>query len=232
MADVSRIKTVFLEAIETCRAEDWPEFLNRTCDGDEQLRQQVERMLEAHQQCLAQSSGSDTVAGTASADTDDSFFLISDNDEVVSIGHFELTRLVGRGGMGSVFCAHDRKLDRRVAVKIPRLSIFGNPKLKDRFLREAKTAAGLSHDGLVAIHEFGASGQVCYLVTEWCAGGDLSQWLRDHPGPHPPQAVAMFVRKLAEAVAHCHRSNVLHLDIKPANILLEDTSNTVADFPG
>lgn len=231
MTDLTRVKSIFLQAIETCPPDGWPDFLSNVCGDDADLRQQVEALLRAHLSCQPGESPSETVAGLPQTDTDDSFTL-TQHGHTPSIGHFELLRLVGRGGMGSVFYAHDRKLDRHVAIKVPRLSVIGNPKLKERFLREAKTAAGLSHDGLITIHEFGIRGDVCFLVTEWCTGGDLSQWLREHPGPHDAASVAAFVKQLADAVSHCHRSRVLHLDIKPGNILLDRSSDISEGFPG
>lgn len=141
------------------------------------------------------------------------------------MGHFRLLKLVGRGGMGNVFCAKDEQLDPTVALKLPRIDVIGNPDLVNRFLKELLTGGQSFLSGLVAIHDFGIYGQVCYIVSKWCPFGDLSAWLKKNPGPHDVRRIARFIQELATAVAHCHASGVLHLDIKPGNIMLNRNDN-------
>jgi serine/threonine protein kinase len=97
-------------------------------------------------------------------------------------------------------------------------------------MREAKVAASLKHPGLVEIYEFGESEGTCYLASRWCPGGDLGKWMRENPGKRDPFVVARFIRSLCDAVAHCHEAGVLHLDIKPGNILLDE--GATANDPG
>lgn len=88
----------------------------------------------------------------------------------LDVGRFEILRLVGRGGMGNVFLAIDPVLQRKVARKLPRLDLRGEPQLKQRFLREAQAMAGLSHPNLVQILEVGEDGPSLFLVLAWCVG--------------------------------------------------------------
>ncbi|MEZ6122565.1 MAG: serine/threonine-protein kinase [Planctomycetaceae bacterium] len=230
MNDLSRVKALFLEAIEHHKPEDWPAFLEAACGEDQPLRDSVQRILDAHCASLLAESRHDTVIAAPGLPFDESFTMDVDPDARLStVGHFRLVRLVGRGGMGNVFYAMDEQLQRPVAVKLPRLDVIGNPSLRQRFLREAQLAAGLNHPGLVAIYDFGVTDQVCYLVSNWCSEGDLAGWLSKHPGPQNPHSVAEFMRHLCEAVSFCHRSGVLHLDIKPGNILL---SGALDHLPG
>ena len=136
------------------------------------------------------------------------------------VGRFRLEKLVGRGGMGNVFLAFDEQLQRPVALKFPRLDTMSNPKLLELFLREAQLAAQLKHPNLVEIYEVGVWGQACFIASEWCAGGDLASHLAKHPGPQDPRWSASLLRSVAQAVAYCHREGVVHLDIKPGNIIL------------
>lgn len=161
----------------------------------------------------------------------------SEEIEIRSVGHYAIECLVGRGGMGNVFRATDTRLERTVALKIPRIDVVGNPNMRDRFLHEARIAAKLNHPGLVEIYEYGAEQAMCYVATRWCDGGDLAHWIHQNPQPHDAIEVARFMQQLCKAVAHCHDSGILHLDIKPGNIMLdgaEDSSSLgnplLADF--
>ncbi|MCA9085160.1 MAG: serine/threonine protein kinase [Planctomycetaceae bacterium] len=226
MSQNSRIKALFLEAVDKYAPHEWPDFLKNACGDEADLRAGVEKLLKVHMENATAQDPEETQPLSGSSGDVDGSFELSEETGLSSIEHFRLLQVVGRGGMGSVFYALDERLDRHVALKLPRLDVFGNPTLRSRFLREAKVAAGLSHPGLVAVHEFGVSGQLCYLVSEWCPGGDLAAWLRRCPGPLPAQVVARFIQQLASAVAYCHDSGVLHLDIKPGNIILKDSIRT------
>jgi WD40 repeat protein len=139
----------------------------------------------------------------------------------VLIGRFQVRGELGRGGYGIVFHAHDPQLNRAVALKVPRAEILVTPDLRERFLREAQTAAGLDHPNIVPVYEAGAAGPVCYIASAYCPGLTLAQWLRARPEPVPWHLAAALVARLAAAVEHAHRRGVIHRDLKPGNILLE-----------
>ena len=136
------------------------------------------------------------------------------------IGRYEIVREAGRGAFAYVLEARDEILRRRVALKVARPEALVSVPFRRRFIREAELAARLIHPHIVAIHEVGEEAGLVFIASEYCAGGDLAEWLEHHPGPMPPRQAAGVVRALATAVAHAHANGVVHRDIKPANVLL------------
>lgn len=139
-------------------------------------------------------------------------------------GRYRLGDSLGRGGMGAVLRAEDVVLDRPVAVKIFSPGA-AEPGRAASYEQEARILAGLSHPGLVTVFDAGvdancADGGRAFLVMELVEGATLADVLRD--GPLPQQQVAHFGAQLATALAYVHRKGVVHRDVKPANILLED----------
>jgi eukaryotic-like serine/threonine-protein kinase len=142
-------------------------------------------------------------------------------------GRYRLERPLGRGGMGSVYLAHDAELDRPVAVKLLAESLAGDTAFRTRFLREARLAARLSHPNVVAVFDAGeADGGRPYIVMEYVDGTTL-----EGRGPLPPaEAVALAVQA-CHGLAHAHAAGLVHRDVKPHNLLLRrDGTLKVADF--
>lgn len=137
-------------------------------------------------------------------------------------GKFDLLSELGRGGFGVVFLALDRVLDCQVALKMPHTHVLTNVSLRERFVREARVAAGLQHSNIVAVHEAGEVGPVNYIVYAFCPGITLAEWMRIQKDQIQAQQAADWVACLAEAVAFAHSKGVLHRDLKPANVLLQD----------
>ena len=136
-----------------------------------------------------------------------------------TIGHFELVQHLGQGYMGSVWKSHDMKLDRTVAIKIPRRE---NLPLEDveQFMREARAAAQLSHPNIVPIHEVGREGDTFYIVADYVEGATLADWLTGDQKLSFAEA-AELCAKIADALEHAHEAGVIHRDLKPANIMLD-----------
>ncbi len=194
-------------------------FVRQQCGEDHALIEKLQDMLkvraEAEQLFEAESFPfSSELPIELSAD------LLSDVPCLGRVGKFRLDRLIGRGGMGNVFLAFDEQLRRPVALKFPRVDTLENPQLLQRFLQEARLAAQLNHPNLVKIFQVDVFGEICFIASEWCEGGDLARWLAAHPGPQQPQWSATLIGAIARAVAYCHRQQIVHLDIKPANIIL------------
>ena len=144
-------------------------------------------------------------------------------------GDYEFLRELGRGGMGVVYEARQRSLNRRVAVKMLLAGAWARPEFKPRFRAEAEAAARLRHPGIVTIHEVGEFDGQPFFAMELVAGPSLSELVRTQPLP-PPRA-ARYVRLVAEAIAHAHAAGVLHRDLKPSNVLLDaDDQPRVTDF--
>jgi serine/threonine-protein kinase len=144
----------------------------------------------------------------------------------VVAGRYSLERELGRGGMGIVFLARDVALDRPVAIKLlpPALAVM--PELRERFLREARTAAKLAHPNIVPIHSVEEHGDIVFFVMAFVDGESLGQRLR-RAGPLAPSTVIRAVQEVAWALAYAHGRGVIHRDIKPDNILLEKGSGRV-----
>ncbi|MBI2825522.1 MAG: protein kinase [Planctomycetia bacterium] len=146
-----------------------------------------------------------------------------------SIGRFRIERELGRGGLGVVYLAHDPKLARDVALKLPRVEALASADMRRRFVREAEAAARLNHPNLVTVYEAGEEGFICYLASEYCEGQNLAQWIRARGNePVPVRQAARMALDLAEAAQHAHGRGVLHRDIKPSNVLLEPLEHAQA----
>lgn len=145
-------------------------------------------------------------------------------------GEFELERELGRGGMGVVYLARDLVLDRHVALKVlPPDS--ATSEVRARFLREARTAAQLSHPHIVHIHRADERGEFAFFVMGLVDGENLGQRVRDR-GPLPPVDAVRHLREVAWALAYAHARGVIHRDVKPENIMIERGTNRalVTDF--
>ncbi len=137
------------------------------------------------------------------------------------IGRFQIERELGRGGLGVVFLAYDPVLNRRVALKVPRPEVLVTPEVRVRFEREAHAAARLAHPHLVPVYEVGQAGAILYMISAYCAGPNLTCWLKHRGRPLAPRQAAQLIVELADAVQYAHSQGVLHRDIKPSNVLMD-----------
>lgn len=145
------------------------------------------------------------------------------------VGRFELLELVGAGGCGLVYRARDPRLNRIVALKLPRREWIGTSAEADRFVREARTAASLRHPGIVSVYEAGQADGRTYLACEFIEGSTLARRLGGRP--LSPGPAAEIVAQMAEALDFAHRQGVIHRDIKPTNILMDQEGRPhLADF--
>ena len=146
-------------------------------------------------------------------------------------GEYSLQRELGRGGMGVVYLARDVQLDRDVAIKVLPTHFARDPVARERFLREARLAAGLSHPHVVPIHRVGEAGGFVFFVMSYIEGETLGERLRTR-GPLPPAEAARVLREVAWSLAYAHGRGIVHRDVKPDNILLEAATGRalVTDF--
>jgi len=162
---------------------------------------------------------------------------ISPSDELgthvaqVLSANYELETEVGRGGMGIVYCARDKRLKREIAIKVlpPELSFRAD--IRQRFLREAETAAQLNHPNIVPIYTVEERDNLVYFVMAYIKGDNLGQRLQQH-GPIAPVEVRRILREVADALSYAHNRNVIHRDIKPDNIIIDEETGRamVTDF--
>ena len=144
-------------------------------------------------------------------------------------GRYQITRLLGRGGMAVVFLADDLVLERRVAIKVLPPDMAYDPKLTPRFQQEAKTAAKLDHPNIIPIYRVESEAGLDYFVMKYVTGDSLDQMLEK--GPLAIDLVRRVLREAALALGHAHQRGIVHRDVKPANIMLETDGRVIlTDF--
>ena len=146
-------------------------------------------------------------------------------------GQFTIERLLGRGGMGAVYLARELRLDRPVALKVLPPDLANEPAVRERFLREARTAALLSHPNIVPIYRVDEIGDLVFFVMGFVEGPTLGARIR-RAGAIPAPEAAKILREVAWALAYAHAHGVVHCDVKPDNILLDEATGRalVTDF--
>src|SRR5256884_2830118 len=144
------------------------------------------------------------------------------------LGPYEITGLLGSGGMGEVYRARDTRLERTVAIKILPRELSNDSIRKQRFEREAKTISNLNHPHICVLHDVGSQDGIDYLVMECVEGETLAKRLEK--GPLPLEQVLKLGAQIADALDKAHRSGVVHRDLKPGNIMLTPSGVKLLDF--
>jgi serine/threonine protein kinase/formylglycine-generating enzyme required for sulfatase activity len=150
--------------------------------------------------------------------------------DLQTIGRYRVIRLLGKGGFGRVYLAHDDDLKRPVAIKVPNPERVTRPEDVEAYLNEARILASLDHPHIVPVHDVGRTDDgLCYVVSKYVEGSDLAKRITgSRPGCHDSAAL---VATVAEALHYTHTRGLVHRDIKPANILIDDSGKPcVADF--
>lgn len=191
-------------------------LLDESCAGDPDLRAEVEAVLAADAQAgdfLA------TPAGDYAPD------LLADSEDEgepdlsgYQMGPYRLLREIGGGGMGTVYEAEDTRLGRRVAIKLLPPEYSRDRRAKERFLREARSAAAVDHPNLCTIHDVGESGGRLYIVLSFYEGETLRERIRR--GPLSLAEARDVAMQVARGLARAHEAGIVHRDIKPANVIL------------
>jgi predicted Ser/Thr protein kinase len=144
------------------------------------------------------------------------------------LGPYEILSAIGAGGMGEVYRARDTRLDRIVAIKVLPAHLADEPKLRERFEREARTIASLNHPHICVLHDIGRHDGIDFLVMEYLEGETLAQRLLK--GPLPLEQVLQYAIEIADALDKVHRKGVTHRDLKPGNIMLTKSGTKLLDF--
>src|ERR1051325_153035 len=134
------------------------------------------------------------------------------------LGPYEIHSAIGAGGMGQVYRARDARLDRTVAIKVLAPALSGNPEYRQRFEREARTVAALSHPNICPVYDIGAHDGADYLVMEYLEGETLAA--RVAKSPLAIDEALRYAIQTAEALCQAHRHGVIHRDLKPGNIMV------------
>jgi serine/threonine protein kinase/Tol biopolymer transport system component len=145
-----------------------------------------------------------------------------------TLGPYEIVSLIGAGGMGEVYRARDRRLDRIVAIKVLPSALGAKPELRERFEREARAISALSHPAICALYDLGHDDGLEYLVMEYLEGESLAE--RISRGPLPASQLLRYGEQIADALQSAHRAGITHRDLKPGNIMLTATGAKLLDF--
>jgi beta-lactam-binding protein with PASTA domain/predicted Ser/Thr protein kinase len=145
-------------------------------------------------------------------------------------GRYKVLNRLGSGGMADVYCAEDQQLGRRVAVKLLYRRFAEDDEFVERFKREAQSAAGLQHPNIVGVYDRGEWDGTYYIAMEFLSGKTLKQLVREH-GPMPPDLATDIVIQILRAAKFAHKRGVVHRDIKPHNVILDEEGRAkVTDF--
>jgi tRNA A-37 threonylcarbamoyl transferase component Bud32 len=168
-------------------------------------------------------------AATKMADDEAAFRRAEIETLAVAFPQFELIELLGRGGMGEVYKARQKKLGRLVAIKILPEPFGSSDEYTERFLREARSLALLNHPNIVTIYDFGDANGLCYFVMEYIDGVDLRRMIE--AGTLTTPEALRIVPQICDALQFAHDAGVVHRDVKPANILIDKQGRVkIADF--
>jgi len=141
-------------------------------------------------------------------------------------GRYEVLRELGRGGMAVVFLAYQKSLDRQIAIKVLLPILAYDPEIVERFQREARTQGRLDHPSIISVYEVYNEGGLTFFTMPYISGRSLRAYLEDEPQP-PIERVHRFLSQAADALAYAHRRGVVHRDIKPDNILIDEERSWV-----
>jgi serine/threonine-protein kinase len=219
-----RVKTLFAEAMELNPVER-AAFVERLEDEDEALRSDLASLLAA-------ADGSDSFPAARAAIARTAGDAALQSMLTAALGQqYEIVRPLGQGGMGAVYLARERALERFVAVKVLRPELAQSQDGRERFRREARVVAQLSHPSILPLHTFGEVSGTWYFVMGYVRGVSLAERLRVE-GRLPSADAHRILVELSDALECAHRNGVVHRDIKPANILLDADSGraVLADF--
>jgi hypothetical protein len=227
-------ETIFATALELHTPGERAAFLDEACDGDAGLRQRVEALLGAHDRAanFMERPAVEQIAAVPppvqrpdpTATQAESLDFLQPPDKPGSLGrlgHYDVQGIIGHGGMGVVLKAFDEKLHRVVAIKMMAVTLAANATARLRFIREARAAAAICQEHVVTIHAVEADHRPPYLVMQFVEGLSLQEKL-DRTGPLGVKEILRIGIQTAEGLAAAYQQGLVHRDVKPANILLEN----------
>src|SRR5262245_27726769 len=223
-----QIKEIYDHAIDLCGNER-EGFLVEACGDDADLRREVESLLAAHAEAgtFLQSPAVEVAAREIVADE-----IISPEPQLIGreLANYRIVSLLGRGGMGEVYLALDRRLSRNVALKLLPMQFAGDKRRVLRFEQEARAVSLLNHPNIVTIFEAGQAEDIYFIATEYIDGRTLRAELKDR-GRLPVKDVLRIALQIADALSTAHEVGILHRDIKPENVMVRrDGIVKVLDF--
>ncbi|MGI8641450.1 MAG: protein kinase domain-containing protein [Pyrinomonadaceae bacterium] len=219
--DWRKVKDLFDTALKLA-PDERERFLDKTCAEDNVLRREVENLLASFKD--------DSFMEQPAAEKFASLIVKGNNlENGRTIAHYEIVRQIGAGGMGEVYLAKDKKLDRKVAVKFLNEKFSRHESNLNRFIKEAKAASALNHPNILVVHEIGESEDAHYIVSEFVEGKTLREIFKE--SPLELSEVLDFSIQIANALTAAHTAHIVHRDIKPENIIVRpDGFVKILDF--
>jgi len=219
---LQQIEAIYIDALALESAER-PAFLDGICGNDVDLRREIESLLlfESQAENYLDRPAMQLVAESLA---EQGAGVLVDR----MLGRYQLLSLVGRGGMAEVYCAVDSRLNRLVAVKVLPKYMAEDPERLHRFEQEAQAIGALNHPNICTLHDAGNDGGLPYLVFEYLVGELLADRLSR--GPMTVPEALECATQVAEALAHAHEQGIIHLDLKPRNIMLTRSGVKLLDF--
>lgn len=240
-----RLEEIFSQSLQVRDGEERRRYVHQACGEDVELEQRVSALLEAAQaagkflesplgrESQAQKFALPTAHFATESSTPEFPYLAAPvlPDDLGSLGPYRILNCVGRGGMGVVFRAFDPKLQRVVAIKVLAPEFAVDPTARRRFEREARSAAAVSHPHVVVIYAVDEAHNPPYLAMEFIQGKTLAEKLAEQ-GMLSTKEILRIGAQIAEGLAAAHKQGLVHRDVKPANVLLENGVERVkvADF--
>jgi serine/threonine protein kinase len=217
---LQQIEAFYNDALEL-KADDRPAFLDRVCGDDSDLRRELESLLSTATDSYLDKDALQ-LAAESLAQVPESSLMGQ------ALGRYQLLSLVGRGGMGEVYCAVDSRLNRLVAIKLLPECMRDNLEWVNRLNEEARAVAALNHPNICTLYDIGTDAGMHYLVFEYLAGELLSERLAK--GPLPLREATQCAIQMAEAIRAAHQEGIIHCDLKPHNIMLMKAGLKLLDF--
>ncbi|MEP7038545.1 MAG: serine/threonine-protein kinase, partial [Acidobacteriota bacterium] len=189
-------------------------FLKNNCGADEDLRREVESLL------LFENSSDDFLETPPESLAAEIFSEKNNHNDLIGrkIRHYKIQKLLGKGGMGEVYLAHDEKLHRNIALKILPKDFANDRERMSRFVQEARAASALNHANILTIYEIGEIEDVNFIAAEYIAGITLTDYLKQE---HLNFKIILDIAiQIASALVAAHEAGVIHRDIKPDNVMI------------
>ena len=209
-----KVKKIFAGAL-LLQPEERPKYIFEQCRDDKTLADEVESLLNSYDDAalFLESPAVEILADE----------IINDSPELSEgkfLKHYQIIRKIGAGGMGEVYLANDKKLDREVAIKILTGTSDKDEANLRRFLREAKTASKLNHPHIMVVHEIGTFENINYIVCEFIRGKTLNAYVEENKTSLI--RILDLCIQISNALDAAHQIGIIHRDIKPDNIMVRD----------
>jgi len=218
-----RLEEVYSAALQQ-DASRRPEFLRQACGGDTTLREEIESLLSDERKLGEFLEGPALEAANFSIACGEERSLVGQ-----TLGPYDVSSLLGAGGMGEVYLARDTRLGRLVALKVLHPDVAADPERRRRLLLEAQAASALNDPHIVALYDLGSADGIDFLVMEYVPGKTLDKLIAR--GGLQIQQMLEYAVAVAEALATAHKAGVVHRDMKPGNIMItEEGAVKVLDF--